>query len=43
MIDSHIYAVLKKGEKALTYAKEAWRLTEEQDLKNFDLGLYCLK
>ena len=35
---SHVYAVLGKGEEALSYAEEAYRLTKEQDLKDFDLA-----
>ena len=34
---SHVYAVLGKGEEALSYAEETSRLTKEQDLKDLDL------
>ena len=35
---SHVYAVLGKGKEALSYANEASRLTNEQNLKDFDLA-----
>ena len=35
---SRVYAVLSKGEEALSYANEVSRLTKEQDLKDFDLA-----
>ena len=35
---SRVYAVLDKGKEALSYANEASRLTNEQDLKDFDLA-----
>ena len=35
---SHVYAVLVKGEEALSYAEETARVTKEQDLKDFDLA-----
>ena len=33
---SRVYAVLDKGKEALSFANEASRLTNEQDLKDFD-------
>lgn len=35
---SRVYAVLRKGDDSLTYAEETMRLTEEHDLKDFDLA-----
>jgi len=35
---SRVHAVLDKGKKALSYANEASRLTNELDLKDFDLA-----
>ena len=35
---SHVYAVLGKGEEALSCGKQVSRLTQEQDLKDFDLA-----
>ena len=35
---SRVYAVLGKGKEALSYANEVSRLTNEQDLKDFDLA-----
>ena len=35
---SHIYAILGKGENALSHAKKCWTQTELLNLKGFDLG-----
>ena len=35
---SHVYAVLGRGEEALSHAQETSKLTKEQDLKDFDLA-----
>ena len=35
---SRVYAVLCKGEEALSHAEETSKLTKEQDLKDFDLA-----
>ena len=37
-MDVITYAVLDKGKEALFYANEASRLTNEQDLQDFDLA-----
>jgi len=35
---SRVYAVLGKGDKALSYAETCWAITEKHDLKDFDLA-----
>ena len=35
---SRVYSTLKRAEPALYHAQRCWELTEEHDLKDFDLG-----
>ena len=35
---SHVYAILGKSDEALSYAKETLKITEDNNLKDFDLA-----
>ena len=35
---SHVYAILEKSDKALSYAKKTLKITEDNNLKDFDLA-----
>ena len=35
---SHVYAILGKSDEALSYAQETLKITEENNLKDFDLA-----
>ena len=35
---SHVYAILEKSDKALLYAKKTLKITEDNNLKDFDLA-----
>ena len=35
---SHVYAILRKSDEALSYAKETLKITKDNNLKDFDLA-----
>ena len=35
---SHVYAILERSDKALSYAKKTLKITEDNNLKDFDLA-----